>query len=93
MEEKLRIRINQMLEGKTSFFLGAGFSKEAGMPLVGELTAELKNALLPDKLREFNKNWKASGSEFGIPDEIIEDFIEKLHDPNIHYEKVIGYIQ
>jgi hypothetical protein len=42
----------------TGLFLGAGASVEVGMPLVPELTAELKGWLTPDKLRELNAFWR-----------------------------------
>jgi hypothetical protein len=39
-------------------FLGAGASVEVGMPLVWELTEELKGWLTPETLRELNEGWK-----------------------------------
>jgi hypothetical protein len=45
----------------TGLFLGAGASYEAGLPLVWELTDELKKWLTPAKLREFNQGWRLQG--------------------------------
>jgi hypothetical protein len=46
----------------TGFFLGAGFSYEVGMPLVGELTSELKETLTASKVREWNESWRKNGT-------------------------------
>jgi hypothetical protein len=43
-----------LMKPLTGLFLGAGASYEAGMPLVWELTAEIRNWLTADKLRELN---------------------------------------
>ena len=45
----------------TGLLLGAGASYDLGMPLVQELTAELKRWLTPNKLEELNSGWRASG--------------------------------
>jgi hypothetical protein len=48
----------------TGLFLGAGASYEAGMPLVWELTAEIKNWLTADKIRELNACWRIQGGDY-----------------------------
>lgn len=75
----------------TGLFLGAGASYEAGLPLVWELTDELKRWLTPAKLREFNEGWRVQGG--GQPDEVIEDLIACLGRPEMHYEAILGYLE
>lgn len=75
----------------TGLFLGAGASYEAGLPLVWELTDELKRWLTPAKLREFNEGWRIQGG--GQPDEVIEDLIVCLGRPEMHYEAILGYLE
>ena len=75
----------------TGLFLGAGASYEAGMPLVWELTTELKNWLTPTKLRELNSGWRKVGN--GHSDELIEDVASALIIPSMHYEAILGYVE
>jgi hypothetical protein len=75
----------------TGLFLGAGASYEAGMPLVWELTAEIKNWLTPNKLRELNQEWRLQGG--GHPDAVIEDVATVLQMENLHYENILGYVE
>lgn len=75
----------------TGLFLGAGASYEAGMPLVWELTQELKKWLTLEKLREFNRGWRMQGG--GHPDEVIESFVSVLERPDLHYEALLGYLE
>lgn len=75
----------------TGLFLGAGASYEAGLPLVWELTNELKEWLTPEKLREFNRRWRIQGG--GQPDEVIEDMIVCLGRAEMHYEAILGYLE
>ncbi len=72
-------------------FLGAGASVEVGMPLVWELTEELRRWLTPEKLRELNDGWKSQGT--GYPDEVIEDFMSVLVTKEMHYESLLGYVE
>jgi hypothetical protein len=72
-------------------FLGAGFSYEVGMPLVGELTRELKEVVTPSKLREYNKSWRMQGT--GFSDTVIDDLAAVLSRPEMHYESVLGYLE
>ena len=80
-----------LMQQLTGLFLGAGASYEAGLPLVRELTDELKKWLTPEKLREFNKGWRIQGG--GHPDEVIEDMIACLERPSMHYEAILGYLE
>ena len=75
----------------TGLFLGAGASYEVGMPLVWDLTAELKEWLTPDKLRWLNESWRSQGG--GCPDAIIDDFASALSRPDQHYESLLGYLE
>ncbi|MGN8108115.1 hypothetical protein ACTJLB_09005 [Paraburkholderia sp. 22098] len=75
----------------TGLFLGAGASYEAGMPLVWELTRELKAWLTPEKLRQFNHGWRQQGG--GHPDSVIEDFVSVLQRADLHYESLLGFLE
>jgi len=75
----------------TGLFIGAGFSYEAGMPLVWELTAEIKRWLTAEKLAEFNESWRAQGG--GQSDVILAEFHAMLQRPDMHYEAVLGYLE
>jgi hypothetical protein len=75
----------------TGLFLGAGASCEAGMPLVWELTKELKSWLTADKLRSLNNGWRKQGC--GFPDHIIDDLILVLERSDTHYESILGYLE
>lgn len=61
------------------------------MPLVWELTAELKNWLTADQLRSLNAGWRIQGG--GFPDQVIDDFISILQRPDTHYEAILGYLE
>ena len=80
-------------EPLTGLLLGAGASYELGMPLVWELTGELKRWLTPEKLRELNRNWLSAGSGFGYPDSAIEELASVLEIEDMHYEHILGYLQ
>lgn len=75
----------------TGLFLGAGASVEVGMPLVVELTEELKNWLTPAKLKELNASWLTQGT--GFPDLVINDFAAVLTNDEMHYESLLGYLE
>ncbi len=77
---------------RLGLFIGAGFSYEAGMPLVWDLTEELlRNWLSGDKLRELNAGWLTQGQ--GFSEDVLDEFVPVLEDPNLHYEQVIGWLQ
>lgn len=78
---------------RTGLLLGAGASYELGMPLVGELTAEIRNWLTPDKLRELNEGWRLQFKGGGYSDEILEDFNSALAIKALHYESVLGHLE
>jgi hypothetical protein len=73
----------------TGLFLGAGASFESGMPLVWDLTAEIRAWLTPDKLRELNVGWRAQGN----PDEVIDTLVASLLDGSMHYENILGNLE
>jgi hypothetical protein len=75
----------------TGLFLGAGASYEAGMPLVWELTTEIRDWLTPQKLRELNLGWRVQGG--GYSDEVIEDLVTVLIRPDLHYENILGHLE
>jgi len=75
----------------TGLFLGAGASVEVGMPLVWELTNELKQWLTPGELRCLNAGWRMQGT--GYPDAVIEDFASVLVRDEMHYESLLGYLE
>jgi hypothetical protein len=72
-------------------FLGAGASFELGMPLVRDLTDELKAWLTPAKLRDLNTSWRSQGG--GYSDAVIEDFATWLTLPQVHYESILGHLE
>ena len=71
--------------------LGAGASYDCGMPLVWELTAEIRRWLTKQKLVAFNNNWKQQGG--GWCDEVISNLIDLLENNDLHYENIIGAIE
>jgi hypothetical protein len=79
------------LKPLTGLFLGAGASYETGMPLVWELTAEIKGWLNADKIRELNAGWRLQGG--GYSDSVVHDLISMLERPVAHYESVLGYME
>jgi hypothetical protein len=79
------------LKPLTGLFLGAGASCEAGMPLVWDLTAEIKNWLTAEKTRSLNEGWRSQGT--GHSDQVIDDLINMLERPSIHYEALLGHLE
>ncbi|WP_162095901.1 hypothetical protein [Pseudomonas chlororaphis] len=75
----------------TGLFLGAGASYNVSMPLVWELTTELKKWLTVEKLKLFNAGWRKESG--GHPDEVIEDLMSVLSRSDLHYESVLGYLE
>ncbi|MDL2407287.1 hypothetical protein PY650_16765 [Rhizobium calliandrae] len=75
----------------TGLLLGAGASYELGMPLVWELTGEIKTWLTADKIRAFNASWRQQGG--GYSDRVIDDFVSMLGLPAVHYEAILGYLE
>lgn len=61
------------------------------MPLVRELTAEIKEWLTADKLRSLNQGWRIQGG--GYSDQVVNDCIDMLERPSAHYEAVLGYLE
>ena len=75
----------------TGLLLGAGASYEAGMPLVGELTSEIKGLATAERLRSYNQVWRDKGTPYD--DSVIDDCIRILEQSELHYENVIGYLE
>lgn len=61
------------------------------MPLVWELTSEIRDWLTPEKLPELNQCWRTQGS--GFSDEVIEDLVAVLVRPELHYENILGHLE
>lgn len=61
------------------------------MPLVWELTAEIRRWLTPEKLISFNENWKSQGG--GWDHDVISCLISLLENKDLHYENIIGAIE
>ena len=74
-----------------ALFLGAGASYDCGMPLVWELTAELKRWLTPEKLISFNESWISQGG--GLHHDVTSLMIRLLNNNELHYENIIGAIE
>jgi len=74
-----------------ALFFGAGATYDCGMPLVWELTAEIRLWLTPEKLISFNERWVAQGG--GWDQDVISYLITLLNNNNLHYENIIGAIE
>ncbi|WP_431819638.1 hypothetical protein [Burkholderia sp. F1] len=74
-----------------ALFLGAGSSYDCAMPLVSELTAEIKRWLTPDKIHEINEHQKSHQN--GWSDDIVAMLISRLQNSQLHYESIIGAIE
>lgn len=74
-----------------ALLLGAGASYDCGMPLVWELTAELRRWLTKPKLAEVNNNWRLHGD--GWNDHVVAELEKVLDASGMHYEDMIGYIE
>ena len=61
------------------------------MPLVRELTAEMKNWLTAKKIQELNAGWRIQGG--GYSDSVVDDLVSMLERPAVHYEGVLGYME
>jgi hypothetical protein len=61
------------------------------MPLLWELTAEIKNWLTPKRVRELNAGWRVQSN--GYADGIIDDLIMMLERPTVHYEAILGFLE
>ena len=71
----------------TALLLGAGASRELGMPLRDELNAEIVAWLNPTSLRKINSAWRARG--FGHPDQVINDLVRVLESSDFDYESLL----
>lgn len=74
-----------------ALFIGAGATYDCGMPLVWELTAEIRRWLTPEKLISFNENWRLQGG--GWDRDVVSAIIGLLKNKNLHYENIIGAIE
>jgi len=74
-----------------ALFIGAGATYDCGMPLVWELTAEIRRWLTPEKLTLFNENWRCQGG--GWSAEVVCTLISLLENKSLHYENIIGAIE
>jgi len=61
------------------------------MPLVWELTAEIRNWLTGQKIQELNVGWRMQHG--GYSDAVINDLVSILERPGMHYEALLGYLQ
>lgn len=75
----------------TGLFIGAGASCEVSMPLVWELTEEIRGWLTTDKFKQLNEGWRAQGG--GYSEVVVEDFLVVLNMGNLHYESILGYLE
>ncbi|HEY5283431.1 MAG TPA: hypothetical protein VIM14_11635 [Polyangia bacterium] len=75
----------------TALLLGAGASRELGMPLRADISAEILAWLSPTSLRKLNATWRSRG--FGHPDEVIEDIAGTLDPDTFDYEALLGHLQ
>jgi hypothetical protein len=75
----------------TGLLLGAGASRDCGMPLVWELSDQLRSFLTPEHVRATNIRSQALG--LGQPEHVVRNFIELLQTKSMHYESIIGNLQ
>lgn len=75
----------------TALLLGAGASRELGMPLRSDINAELLAWLSPTALRRLNDTWRARG--FGHPAEVIEDVAGFLDPQQFDYELLLAHLE
>jgi hypothetical protein len=75
----------------TGLLLGAGASQEYGMPLLWDISRQIRVELSLPALRSENKLAQTVGR--GFPDAVLEDFISVLQRPDMHYESIIGYLE
>jgi hypothetical protein len=75
----------------TALLLGAGASRELGMPLRADISAEILAWLSPASLRKLNATWRGRG--FGHADEIIEDIAGTLDEDTFDYEALLGHME
>ena len=68
----------------SALLMGAGFSCQMGMPLVWELTSELRRWLTPAKFRELNEKWKTRG--LGHREDNVALVCDLLARTDLHYE-------
>jgi hypothetical protein len=61
------------------------------MPLVSDLTSELREELQPRAMRR--SNWQARANGVGHPACVIDDMIAVMHKPGMHYENWLGYLE
>ncbi|MFZ2752633.1 MAG: hypothetical protein WAZ48_04210 [Lysobacteraceae bacterium] len=71
-----------------ALFLGAGASYDFGLPLVWELTAELRNWLTAEKVDWINDRWKSQGG--GRSQKTLEFTKRLLVNKDLHYEAILG---
>jgi hypothetical protein len=76
---------------KTGLLLGAGFSKDFGLPLVTEVTNTLKTWLTPEKYWSFENAARTLGD--GYSDEIAQEILSVLGRDEMHFEAILGYFQ
>jgi len=76
---------------RKGLFLGAGASYDFGMPLVWQLTKEIRNWLTPEKLDQINVGWKQQGG--GKRPETIDFTKRLLLSKELHYEQIIGALE
>lgn len=77
--------------GLTGLLLGAGASFDLGMPLVWELTEEIKAWLTPERLYSLNRQWQSRGH--GYSDAAINTLAEVLEREDMHYEHILGLLE
>lgn len=74
-----------------ALFLGAGASYDFGLPLVWELTAEIRNWLTPEKIDWINDQWKSQGG--GRSQKVVELTKRLLGNKDLHYEAILGALE
>lgn len=74
-----------------ALLLGAGASFDCGLPLLWELTAEIRRWLTVERLQAYNLGWQASGANWNAI--VIEEVAQLLSAQDMHYEQIIVALQ
>lgn len=70
-----------------ALFLGAGASFDCGLPLIWELTAEIRRWLTPERLDAYNRGWEEQGASWNSA--VITRVNQLVADEDTHYEQIL----
>lgn len=73
----------------TGLFLGAGASYEVGMPLVWDVTNDMRALLSPERLTLL----KERPTDTPLSQEVLDELRGVVARPEMHYESILGYLE